>query len=117
MTTSISCVFCRIASGEIPSQILYQDDQVMAFRDIHPQAPVHIIIIPREHIESIAAIGEGSEVLLMSMIRTANELAHKENVAKSGYRLVTNTGPNAGQEVRHLHWHLLGGKPLGPLVC
>ncbi len=116
MTTSSSCLFCRIIKGEIPSEIVYSDDQVVAFRDIHPEAPVHILIVPRLHLPSIADFDKTHMTLLAGTIEVANQLAKLEGIDQSGYRLATNAGPNAGQEVLHLHWHLLGGKPLGALT-
>lgn len=105
----MDCVFCGIVAGKIPGDILYQDEEVRAFRDIHPQAPVHLLIIPKRHIQSLAHLAPGDLSLVVSMIKVANHLAIQEGVA-DGYRLVINTGTKAGQVVPHLHMHLLGGR-------
>jgi histidine triad (HIT) family protein len=107
------CVFCRIAAGEISSDIVYQDDNFLAFRDINPQAPKHIVIIPKSHIPSLAHLTKQHQALIGDLILTAQELAEREGIAESGYRLVINCGPQGGQVVPHLHLHLLGGRKLG----
>lgn len=106
------CVFCRIVAGKLPSQILYQDDQVLAFRDISPQAPVHILIIPKKHIPTLTDITRTDSPLIAHMVATANELAKKEGITEKGCRLVINCGEQGGQLVPHLHMHLLGGRRL-----
>ena len=111
----MDCVFCKIASGEIPSQFVYQDDEIVAVRDIHPVAPTHVLVIPREHIVSVADLSEDLASLVGKMATIAGQLAKKEGVADSGFRLVINNGPDAGQEISHLHMHLIGGRRLGPL--
>ena|SRR5690348_8223967 len=103
------CLFCKIVAGQIPASIVYQDDDVIAFKDINPQAPVHILLIPRRHIPSMAEITAEDGSLLAKLFVTANQLAHENNL-DSGYRFVTNIGPHAGQSVFHLHFHLLGGR-------
>lgn len=105
-----SCIFCKIISGEAKATILYQDDQVTAFRDTHPVAPTHILIVPNRHIESVAALEVEEEQLIGHLFTTARKLAEQEGIAKGGYRLITNTGPNGGQTVFHLHLHLIGGQ-------
>ncbi|MDY6918065.1 MAG: histidine triad nucleotide-binding protein [Chloroflexota bacterium] len=109
------CIFCRIVAGEVPSDTLYQDDHLVAIRDTNPQAPTHILILPRAHVPSLADLTAEQEPLMGSMIRVASELAKAEGVADKGYRLVINSGLEAGQEVPHLHMHLLGGRPMGGL--
>ena len=109
------CIFCRIVAGEVPGDILYQDDHLVAIRDINPQAPTHILILPKTHIPSLADLTTEHMPLMGSMIRVANELAKAEGVADRGYRLIINSGLEAGQEVPHLHMHLLGGRPMGGL--
>jgi histidine triad (HIT) family protein len=109
---SEGCLFCRIAAGEIPAKLVYEDDDVVAFRDINPQAPTHILIIPRRHIASVNDLEAGDAELVGRLYLAARELAEREGIAKSGYRLVLNTGPGAGQTVDHIHLHLLGGRPL-----
>ncbi len=106
------CLFCEIAAGNIPSKKVYEDESVVAFYDIAPQAPVHVLIIPRHHIESAQTLTEADNELLCHMFVVARELAIKLDVAESGYRLITNVGPDAGQSVPHLHLHLIGGKEL-----
>ncbi|MFN8619388.1 MAG: histidine triad nucleotide-binding protein [Chloroflexota bacterium] len=106
------CLFCRIAAGEIPATIVHQDDLVVAFRDISPQAPTHILLIPRRHLASVGDVADGDGELLARLMTTATRLATDAGLDRSGYRLVTNTGPDAGQSVAHLHWHLLGGRPM-----
>jgi len=111
----MDCVFCRIIAGELKSDILYQDDEVIAIRDINPQAPTHILIMPKAHIPSLAETTHENKGLLGHMCFTATQLAKKEGVAEKGYRLVINSGAEGGQEVFHLHLHLLGGRALGRL--
>jgi len=112
VTGEVDCIFCKIVAGEIPSDTLYQDNEVLAFRDISPQAPVHVLVIPRRHIESLAKLSEDESSLAAHMVDVANQLARKEGVAESGYRLVINCGEQGGQLVPHLHLHLLGGRGL-----
>ena len=108
----MDCIFCQIASGKIPSDIVYQDEELIAFRDINPQAPVHLIIIPRKHIPSLAYLSQADSSLLGHMVAVANQLAKGEGVAEKGYRLAINCGEEGGQLVPHLHLHLLGGRRL-----
>ncbi|UCG10582.1 MAG: histidine triad nucleotide-binding protein [Dehalococcoidia bacterium] len=108
----MECVFCQIVAGKLPSDIIYQDDEVIAFRDINPQSPTHVLIIPRKHIASLAELAEGEASLMGHMVNIANQLATKEGVAQNGYRLVVNCGQEGGQLVPHLHLHLLGGRQL-----
>lgn len=107
-----SCIFCRIAAREIPAEIVRESDRVVAFRDTNPQAPTHILIIPKEHIRSFEEIDDSHGHLLADIAQAAAHLAHVEGIADSGWRLVTNVGPDAGQSVFHLHFHLLGGRPM-----
>jgi len=106
------CIFCRIVKGDIPSDIVYRDDEVVAFRDINPQAPVHILIVPVEHIAEVNALEEGHAALIGKMVLVAKQIAAQENIADSGYRLVLNQGRDAGQSVDHVHLHLLGGRAM-----
>jgi len=105
-----NCLFCKIAEGQIPSKIVYQDEDVVAFEDTNPQAPYHILLIPRRHIASMADLTEEDGTLLARLFMVAAKLAHKLGFDESGYRFVTNVGPDAGQSVFHLHFHLLGGR-------
>jgi histidine triad (HIT) family protein len=107
----MSCLFCKIVDGSIPSTAVYQDDQCYAFADIHPQAPVHVLITPREHIVSLADTNPDDRALLGHLLWAAAEIARAKGLSK-GYRVVVNTGPDGGQTVDHLHVHLLGGRPL-----
>lgn len=109
------CIFCKIARGDIPTTFLYQDDEIVAFRDISPAAPTHILIVPRKHIVSVADVDDATVPLMGKLIKVAAQIARDENVEASGYRLLANVGPDSGQVVMHLHWHLLGGKKLGKL--
>jgi len=106
------CIFCRIADGEVPGDIVYEDEDYLAFRDAAPQAPVHVLIIPRTHITSVAELTEGQQELAGRLMLIAKKLAEKEGIAESGYRLVINCGPDGGQLVPHLHVHLIGGRKL-----
>ncbi|HZB97068.1 MAG TPA: histidine triad nucleotide-binding protein [Candidatus Sulfotelmatobacter sp.] len=106
------CIFCRIAAGEISADIVHQDDLAVALRDLNPQAPTHILVIPRRHVSSVAELGEGDEQMLLRLLSVATSLAREEGLDQ-GYRLVTNVGPDAGQTVHHLHLHLLGGRRMG----
>jgi histidine triad (HIT) family protein len=103
------CLFCRIVSGEIPSRQVYADAEVIAFEDIHPQAPVHLLIIPKEHIPTVADLATGQALLMGRLVEVANQLAREKELI-FGYRLVVNCRPDAGQEVFHLHLHLMGGR-------
>jgi histidine triad (HIT) family protein len=105
------CLFCRIAAGSIPSERLHEDDIVVAFRDIAPRAPTHILLIPRRHIASAAELTEADGPLLGRLFGVAADLARKERIADGGYRLVSNVGRWGGQTVDHLHVHLMGGRP------
>jgi len=105
------CIFCKIVSGQIPSQRVYEDDQVLAIRDINPQAPVHVLILPKQHIVSVMELTDSR--LLGRMTVAAAQVAKREGIAERGFRLVTNTGPDGGQAVPHLHFHLLGGRQMG----
>ena len=112
LMTEQDCIFCRVASGDVRADIIFQDDRCLVFRDINPQAPVHVLIIPREHFESLDEAGRGDEPVLGHMLRVAARVANDEGLAESGYRTVINTGAGAGQSVMHLHLHVLGGRQL-----
>lgn len=110
------CIFCRIAAGEIPAEVVTQDDEFVAFKDLHPLAPVHLLVVPKRHVDSlddVEALGEAASGRLLAFIANA---ARAAGVAVGGYRVVANTGPDAGQEVMHLHWHIIGGAPLGGMA-
>lgn len=105
------CIFCKIAAGEIPSTKVYEDEQILAFRDIAPQAPTHILVIPKTHIPSVAAITGENSTLVAHIFEVIARVAEAEGLA-NGYRVVSNCGPDAGQTVHHLHFHILGGREL-----
>lgn len=108
----MDCIFCKIIAGQIPGSFVYQDDTVVAFKDINPVAPVHILIVPREHIVSLADITEGKAGLVGHMAVVAYQIARQLGIADKGYRVTVNNGPEGGQAVPHLHMHLLGGRQL-----
>ncbi len=108
----MDCIFCQIVAGSIPSNILYQDKKVIAFGDINPQAPTHLLIIPRKHIASLADLSETGTPLIGHMAKVANQLAREQGISESGYRIVINCGQEGGQLVPHLHMHLLSGRQL-----
>lgn len=104
------CIFCEIIAGKRPSQMVYQDERVSAFRDIRPVAPTHILVVPNRHIPSVNELTEADEPLVGHLITVARRLAEEEGIHQSGYRLIINTGPHSGQAVFHLHLHLIGGQ-------
>ena len=108
-----NCLFCKIAGKELESQIVFEDDQAIAFRDINPQAPVHLLVVPRKHIPSLVEAETHDEALLGHLFLVAQKLAEGENLNRNGYRVVLNTGSYAGQTVPHVHLHLLGGRSFG----
>ena len=108
----MDCIFCKIVTQEIPATIIYEDNLVMAFDDLHPQAPVHKLIIPKAHIATVNDLDEGHQLLIGHMVLTAQTLAKELNIAEDGYRLVLNCNPQGGQEVYHIHAHLLGGRTM-----
>lgn len=111
------CLFCRMVAGEVPADVVHETDRVLAFRDINPQAPTHVLVIPKEHYANVAALAAADAALLGEVVTAAHAVAGTEGLAadtdEPGYRLVTNTGPDAGQTVHHLHVHLLGGRGMG----
>jgi len=109
---SENCIFCKIIAGEIPSEKIYQDDTVTAFRDIHPVAPTHVLIVPNKHIASVNDLTEEDEQITGRMLTIAQKLAVQEGIGGNGYRLIVNTGPHGGQVVFHLHLHLIGGQKM-----
>ncbi len=106
------CIFCKIIDKEIPAKVVYEDKCLLAFEDTNPKAPVHILIIPKKHIDSLQDLSENDLNIIASITKAAKEIAKLKNIAESGYRLVVNNGPDAGQAVPHLHYHLLGGRLL-----
>ena len=106
----MDCLFCKIAAGEIPAELVYESDDVVAFRDINPQAPTHVLVIPRTHIATINDIEEGHQALVGSLYSAARQIAADEGIAEAGYRAVMNCNEGAGQSVFHIHLHVLGGR-------
>lgn len=109
----MTCIFCDIINKKISADIVFEDDEIIAFRDVAPQAPVHILIIPKKHISGLSEVKESEKELLGRICLSAAEIAEREKIDRSGYRLVVNSGPDAGQAVDHIHFHLLGGRTLG----
>jgi histidine triad (HIT) family protein len=113
MTTDPNCIFCKIVGGEIPAGIVLRNDQVTAFRDANPQMPVHVLVVPNQHIADSAALTPEHDLIVGALVRAASEVASQAGLAERGYRLVFNTGADAGNTVPHLHLHVLGGRPMG----
>ena len=111
------CLFCKIAAGDIPAQVVHRTDTTLAFRDINPAAPVHVLVIPFAHYPDLPALAQADAPLAGQVLATAAEVAKAEGLTAEGYRVIFNTGRHAGQEVRHVHAHVLGGAPLGPLLA
>ena len=114
--TDQDCIFCRIANGEFGTEFVHESDAVVAFDDIAPASPVHVLVVPRRHLASVADLGAGDSGLLAEIVEVANQVARNRGIDATGYRLLTNHGADAGQTVHHLHFHLLGGADLGPLA-
>ncbi len=108
----MECIFCKIVAGQIPADVIFQDEDFIAFRDIHPQSPKHVLIVPKAHIASLAEVSSKQQSLMCQLLLVAKEVAEKEGIAASGYRVTINCGPDGGQLVPHLHLHLLGGRRL-----
>lgn len=106
------CIFCKIIKGEIPSKKVYEDDKVLAFHDINPEAPVHVLVVPKEHIESVNGINESNADVVSHIFLTINKIVKDLGIAESGYRVITNTGKDGGQTVSHMHFHVIGGREL-----
>lgn len=111
------CIFCKIIKREIPSSIVYEDSEIIAFKDVNPQAPVHILVIPKKHISSLVDLKEDDELLIGKIYTVINKVAKQEGINEKGFRVIVNCGEDGGQEVKHLHFHLLGGKKLGLKIC
>jgi histidine triad (HIT) family protein len=113
-TTHTDCIFCRIARGELGTEFVAENRSAVAFRDIQPHAPTHVLVVPRTHLDSLKHLGTADDGLAGELLALAAEVAHREGIADSGYRVLINTGSDAGQTVLHLHLHVLGGKRLSP---
>ncbi|RDH89074.1 MAG: histidine triad nucleotide-binding protein [endosymbiont of Seepiophila jonesi] len=107
------CLFCKMVSGDIQPNVVYEDDDILAFRDLNPQAPTHILVIPKRHISTLNDLEPGDEALMGNLVLTAARIAEKEGIAEAGYRTLLNCNAEAGQTVFHIHLHLLGGRPMG----
>lgn len=108
----MDCIFCRIAAGEVPAQVVREDEDTVAFRDLDPKAPVHVLVVPRRHIATLRDVRDGDRDMMGALLLAAREVAIVEGIADSGYRVVVNTGADANQTVHHVHMHVLGGRPL-----
>ena len=111
------CLFCRIVAGEIPATVVHETDTTLAFRDIDPKAPVHVLVIPKAHHADVVALAQSDPALAADVLAAAAAVAEAEGVSGDGFRLLFNTGPHSGQEVAHIHAHVLGGRPLGPMLA
>lgn len=111
------CVFCKIIKGEIPSTKVYEDEEILAFKDINPVTPVHILVIPKKHITSLNEIELEDQMLIGKIFTVIKKIAKDQGIAENGYRVIANCGEDGGQEVKHLHFHILGGKKLGTKIA
>lgn len=112
----MDCLFCKIVNKEIPSKLVYEDEEIMAFHDIHPLAPIHILVIPKKHIASIVDLEKEDEQLIGKIFTIINKIAKQLGIEQKGFRVVANCGEDGGQEIKHLHFHLLAGKKLGTKI-
>ncbi len=110
------CIFCDIVAGKVPAEKVYEDSSILAFNDINPQAPIHILIVPKDHIGSVVDIDNNHIDILGKLILAAKKVAENQNIAEKGFRIIVNSGKDGGQLIEHLHLHLLGGKHLGPKI-
>ena len=110
------CVFCKIIKREIPSDIVYEDDRVIAFKDVNPAAPIHILVVPKKHIENLLQVSEEDGDIISYIYKVINKIAIDNNFAQNGFRVIANCGKDSGQEVMHIHFHVLGGKKLGDKI-
>ncbi len=110
------CVFCKIIKGEIPSEKVYEDEDILAFKDINPAAPIHVLIIPKKHIATLMEVTQEDSKLMAKILRAVQEVAKIMGIEEKGFRLIANCGPDSGQEVMHIHFHLLAGKVMGPKI-
>lgn len=110
------CIFCKIIKGEIPSEKVYEDEEILVFKDINPATPIHVLVIPKKHISTLMEIGQEDSELMAKIMQAIQKVAKQLGVDKSGFRLIANCGPDSGQEVMHIHFHLLAGKKMGPKI-
>ena len=111
-----NCLFCKIAKGTIAAEKVYESEKIVAFKDVHPKAPVHVLVIPREHIDSLATVDEKNSIVFNELFLAVKKIAQQQGILESGFRTIINCNKNGGQEVFHLHIHILGGKKIGPMV-
>lgn len=111
------CIFCKIINRELPGDIVYEDDEIIAFRDIHPAAPIHVLVIPKKHISSLVDLEPEDEKVIGRIYSVINKIAGQEGILDKGYRVIVNCGEDGGQVVKHIHFHLLGGRKMGVKVC
>ena len=111
-----NCIFCKIIKGEIPSEKVYEDDEIIAFKDIKPAAPIQILVVPKKHIETLLDIKEEDNYLISKIFAIINKIAKQIGIEKNGFRIIANCGKDSGQEVMHIHFHLLAGKTMGPKI-
>lgn len=110
------CIFCKIIKGEIPSSKVYEDEEILAFNDINPATPIHVLVIPKKHITSLAQMEDGDEKIIGKIYKVINQIAEQQGFKENGFRVIVNCGKDGGQEVGHLHFHLLAGKQLGEKI-
>lgn len=110
------CIFCKIIKGEIPSEKVYEDEDILAFKDIHPATPIHVLIIPKKHITNLMEVSEEDSQLMGKIVVVMQKVAKQLGIDEKGFRIISNCGPDSGQEVMHLHFHLLAGRVLGPKI-
>ena len=110
------CIFCKIIKGEIPSEKVYEDDEILAFKDIQPAAPIHILVIPKKHISTLLEVAEEDSTLMAKIFQVINKIVKDLGIEKDGFRVIANCGKDSGQEVMHIHFHLLAGRKMGPKI-
>lgn len=110
------CIFCKIIKGDIPSEKVYEDDRILAFKDINPAAPIHVLVIPKVHVQNVLEIGVENSEIISDIFRAINKVAEQLGIDKDGFRIINNCGKDAGQEVMHLHFHILAGGKMGPKI-
>lgn len=110
------CIFCKIIKKEIPSTIVYEDEEIIAFNDVNPAAPIHILVVPKKHIETLLEVSAGDDKLISHIYQVINKIAKERGFADNGFRVIANCGKDSGQEVMHIHFHVLGGKKLGDKI-
>lgn len=110
------CIFCKIIKGDIPSEKVYEDDKILAFKDINPAAPIHVLVIPKVHVQNVLEMGVENSEIISDIFRVINKVAEQLGIDKDGFRIINNCGKDAGQEVMHLHFHILAGGKMGPKI-